>query len=258
MFVYADEGLTDGDEQIATSRFHGKLVDAFLHSLKTRREGVFEIDLRLRPYGRAGSLAVSRESFETYFATNGDAWPFERQALVKLRPLCGDSAFGEAILALRDQLIYSGAPFDVAAMRGMRERQLRQLVTPGRLNAKLSPGGIVDLEYLIQGLQITHGGLNPTLRSPNTLAALEALKNAGVIAPADAAILREGYFLLRTLISGLRMVRGNARELTVPPPDTEEFAFLCRRLGHDEPRRLYADLLRTTEAIREISSRLLR
>lgn len=258
MFVFEAEGLTDGPESISSSRFFVKLVDAFLHTLKSKREGVFEIDLRLRPYGRAGSLAVSRESFENYFGSEGDAWPFERQALVKLRPLVGDDQFGREIAALRDRLIYTGAPFDVAAMRGMRERQLRQLVTPGRLNAKLSPGGLVDLEYLIQGLQITHGAADPALRTPNTLAALAALEAGGVISPQDAGVLRDGYFLLRTLISGLRMVRGNARELTVPPPDTEEFAFLCRRLGHDEPQRLYADLVRATEAIRAISARLLK
>ena len=258
MFVYQAEGVTDGAESIASSRYFVKLVDSFLHTLKSKREGVFEIDLRLRPYGRAGSLAVSRESFENYFGSDGDAWPFERQALVKLRPLVGDDSFGSEIAALRDRLIYTGAPFDVAAMRGMRERQLRQLVTPGRLNAKLSPGGLVDLEYLVQGLQITHGAANPALRTPNTLAALTALEATRVITPPDASTLREGYFLLRTLISGLRMVRGNARELTVPPPDTEEFAFLCRRLGHGEPQRLYSDLVRATEAIRAISNRLLR
>jgi [glutamine synthetase] adenylyltransferase / [glutamine synthetase]-adenylyl-L-tyrosine phosphorylase len=258
MFVYAGEGATSGPESIAASVYFTKLVDAFLHSLKTRREGVFEIDLRLRPYGRAGSLAVSLGSFREYFGPEGDAWPFERQALVKLRPLCGDPAFGGDVIALRDRLIYTAAPFDVAAMRGMRERQLRQLVTPGQLNAKLSPGGLVDLEYLVQGLQISHGHNRPALRSPNTLEALAALQTAGFISQDDASAIHEAYLFLRTLISGLRMVRGNARELTVPLPDSEEFAFLCRRLGHDDPGRIYAQLQQHTTAIRVLSQRLLK
>ena len=63
---------------------------------------------------------------------------------------------------------FSGAAFDVAAMRAMRERQLRHLVTPGTINAKYSQGGLVDLEYIVQGLQITHGAADPALRVTNT------------------------------------------------------------------------------------------
>ena len=76
-----------------------------------------------------------------------EAW----QALVKLRPIGGDAAFGERLVALRDRILYTGDPFDTVAMRAMREKQVRQLVKPGTFNAKLSPGGLVDTEYLVQG-----------------------------------------------------------------------------------------------------------
>jgi glutamate-ammonia-ligase adenylyltransferase len=131
MFVFAGEGKTSGPHLITTSEFYVKLVEGVTHAIRAHREGIFEIDLRLRPYGRAGSLAVSLDAFRDYFGPQGAAWPYERQALVKLRPIAGDAAFGQSLVALLDELIYTGEPFDVAAMQGMRERQVRQLVSPG-------------------------------------------------------------------------------------------------------------------------------
>src|SRR5262249_36772977 len=139
MFIYAGEGKTTGPAIITTTEFYLKLVEGVTHAIRAHREGIFEIDLRLRPYGRAGSLAVTLEAFRGYFGPQGAAWPYERQALVKLRPIAGDAAFANLIAALRDKLIYTGETFDVAAMRGMRERQTRQLVSVGTFNAKLSP-----------------------------------------------------------------------------------------------------------------------
>ncbi len=147
MFLFEGRGKTDR-EPIRNEQFCVKLVDAFLHTLKSRREGVFEIDLRLRPHGRAGSLAVSLAAFREYFAPHGAAWPFERQALVKLRPVWGDASFGEEVVRSRDELIYSGEAFDTVAMRGMRERQLRQTGRAGRFNAKLGPAGWWTLNTL--------------------------------------------------------------------------------------------------------------
>ncbi|HEY2251860.1 MAG TPA: glutamine synthetase adenylyltransferase [Planctomycetaceae bacterium] len=258
MFVYAGEGRTTGPQVVSTTEFYVKLVEGVTHAIKAHREGIFEIDLRLRPYGRAGSLAVSLEAFRAYFGPQGAAWPYERQALVKLRPIAGDDEFGRQLVALRDDLIYTGESFDVAAMRGKRERQLRQLVQAGAFNAKLSPGGLVDTEYLVQGLQITHGRGFPQLRLTNTLQAIDALSGAGVLAQGDADKLREAYSFLRQLIGSLRIVRGNARDLTLPPVETEEFAFLARRLGYeDDVSRLRSDLDRHIADVLELSQRLL-
>jgi [glutamine synthetase] adenylyltransferase / [glutamine synthetase]-adenylyl-L-tyrosine phosphorylase len=254
MFLYDGTSTTTGPEVIGTTEFHQRLVEAFTHTIRSREEGVFQVDLRLRPYGRAGSLAVSLDAFAGYFGPEGAAWPYERQALVKLRPIAGDSQFGSEIVALRDRLIYSGEPFDVAAMRAMREKQLRQLVRAGTTNAKLSPGQLVDTEYLVQGLQITHGHLDPSLRAVNTLDALAALKERDLISPEDAARLREAYVFQRDLIDALRIVRGHARDLTVPPPESEEFVFLARRLGYGaEVSRLESDIDHYAEAVRQLS-----
>jgi glutamate-ammonia-ligase adenylyltransferase len=258
MFLYRGEGKTTGPEVITVTEFYIKLVESVTQAIRAHREGIFEIDLRLRPYGRSASLAVSLSAFEAYFSADGAAWPYERQALVKLRPIAGDPQLGRDIVALRDTLIYSGEMFDVGAMRGMRQRQQRQLVTPGTFNAKLSPGGLVDVEYLVQGLQITHGSNRPELRLTNTLQAVAALEDAGVLKAGDAVGLCEAYNFLRQLIGALRVVRGNAKDLTVPGAETEEFAYLARRLGYEEDlARLSADLTRHTKSVLELSSRLL-
>jgi len=258
MFVYAGEGKTTGPGVISTTEFYIRLVEGVTRAIKAHREGIFEIDLRLRPYGRAGSLAVSITAFQAYFSADGPAWPYERQALVKLRPICGDPELGERLVKLRDQIVYGPGAFDVGAMRGMRQRQLRQLVTTGCFNAKLSPGGLVDVEYLVQGLQIRHGGQHPTLRRTNTLQAVAGLEQAGVLTPPDASRLCEAYNFLRQLIGSLRIVRGNARDLAVPPVDSEEYAYLARRLGYEEDLgRLGDDQERHTANVLELSHKLL-
>ncbi|HEV3300426.1 MAG TPA: glutamine synthetase adenylyltransferase [Planctomycetaceae bacterium] len=254
MFIYDGNGSTTGPEVIGATEFYQRLVEAFTHTIRSREEGVFQVDLRLRPYGRAGSLAVSLDAFSGYFGAEGAAWPYERQALVKLRSIAGDLQFGAEIVALRDRLIYSGEPFDVAAMRAMREKQLRQLVRAGTTNAKLSPGQLVDTEYLVQGLQITYGHLDPSLRAVNTLDALAALKDRGLVSADEAAHLREAYVFQRDLIDALRIVRGHARDLTVPAPDSEEFVFLSRRLGYGaDVNRLGDDIERFAETVRQLS-----
>jgi [glutamine synthetase] adenylyltransferase / [glutamine synthetase]-adenylyl-L-tyrosine phosphorylase len=258
MFVYAGNGQTGGPQVIATSEFYEKLVQAFIGAIYAKREGIFEIDLQLRPYGEAGSMAVSMEAFRRYFAPDGPAWAYERQALVKLRPVAGNPQLGQEIAALRDEFVYTGKPFDVTAMRAMRERQMRHLVIGGTFNAKFSPGGLVDVEYLVQGLQITHGHDNPALRLTNIRRAMAALAHAGILSNDDFARLRKAHTFLRWLIDGLRMVRGNAKDLTVPPYDSEAFAFLARRLRYDnDTNRLREELTRYTGDVQELSARLL-
>ncbi len=250
MFVYEEDGHTSGPESITNAAYFARVVEAVRKTIRARQQGIFELDLRLRPYGQAGAPAATLAAFERYYHPDGPAWPYERQALVKLRPVAGDEAFGRQVIATRDRLVYTGRPFDLAAMRGMRERQLRELVRAGAFNAKLSPGGMVDCEYFIQALQITRGHDRPELRATNTRDALRALENAGIIP--DRYPLRDAYRFLRRLIDALRMVRGDARDLTVPPPESVPFEFLARRLGYGADRaRLQADLDKYTGVVRE-------
>jgi glutamate-ammonia-ligase adenylyltransferase len=258
LFIYAGDGRTTGPQEIATSEFYEKLVQTFIGAIYAKREGIFEIDLQLRPYGKAGSMAVSMEAFRRYFGPDGPAWAYEHQALVKLRPIAGNRELGQEIVAERDRYIYTGEPFDTTAMRAMRERQIRHLVTGGTFNAKFSPGGLVDVEYLVQGLQITHGHTDPKLRPPNIRQAMAALAEAGILPEDDYARLRKAHTFLRWLIDGLRMVRGNAKDLTVPPYASEAFAFLARRLRYgNDTERLREELTRYTSDVQEIGGRVL-
>ncbi|MBN1935975.1 MAG: glutamine synthetase adenylyltransferase [Anaerolineae bacterium] len=259
MFIYAGNGKTMGPQTITTAEFYEKVVQEFVSSIHARREGIFEIDLQLRPYGKSSSMAVSLESFRRYFVSDGPAWAYERQALVKLRPVAGNPDLGQEIVRLRDQFVYTGQPFDANTMRAMRERQIRHLVTGGTFNAKFSPGGLVDVEYLVQGLQITHGHRDPTLRVTNIRKAMAALFTAGILTESDYSQLRRAHTFLRWLIDGLRMVRGNARDLTVPPADSEAFAYLARRLRYgDDIARLQADLEEHTSRVQALGAQLLK
>jgi glutamate-ammonia-ligase adenylyltransferase len=259
MFVYAGNGKTSGPTVITTTEFYEKLVQYFISSIHARREGIFDVDLQLRPYGKAGSLSVSLDAFRRYFSPTGPAWAYERQALVKLRPVAGDKALGEQLSALRDECIYTGERFDVSAMRAMRERQLRHLVKGSTFNAKYSLGGLVDIEYLVQGLQISNGYAQPELRQTNTRDAMAALAEAGILSADDYTRLRKAHTFERWLIDSMRVVRGNAKDVSMPAVASEEFAYLARRMryGADTPR-LQEELERYTEDVRELNLRLLR
>ncbi len=132
------------------------------------------------------------------------------------------------------------------------------LVTAGTFNAKYSPGGLVDLEYLVQGLQITFGAENPSLRLTNIRMAMAALAKEGILSPDDYARLRKAHTFLRWLIDSLRVVRGNSKDVNIPPFDSEEFAFLARRLRYgSDTNRLLEDLGRYPMDVQEINTRLL-
>jgi glutamate-ammonia-ligase adenylyltransferase len=258
MFIYSGNGKTSGPQTISSAEFYEKLVTDFVRAIRARREGIFEIDLQLRPYGKAGSLSVALDSFRRYYAPDGPAWAYERQALVKLRPVAGNPGLGKAISALRDSFVYTGEPFDVTAMRAMRERQVRHLVTGGMFNLKYSPGGLVDVEYLVQALQITHGKTQTKLRQTNTREAMANLAGAGILSTDQYQRLRKAHTFLRWMIDSLRVVRGNAKDVTVPIEGSEEFAFLARRLPYgSDPARLREALAHYTRDIQEINAALL-
>ena len=252
MFVYEADGSSDGDEPMANANYFARLVEGVCHTIRARSEGIFRIDLRLRPYGRSGSLAVSRDSFQQYFHLDGPAWPYERQSLVKLRPIGGDPDFGQQLVALRDEIVYTAQPVDFAAIRAMRERQVRHLVGADTFNAKLSPGGLVDLEYLVQALQICHGQSQPELRTTNTRDALELLSRRNLLNETLHQRLSDAYAFLRNVIESLRMVRGDARDLAVPASSSADFESLARRMGYGGNwQRLQDDLTRHVQSVHD-------
>ena len=234
MFVYEDEGMTrggNGASPARTSTFFEEAVREFLRVIQARRDGIFEVDMRLRPYGSKGALAASERAVGGYYSTTGSAQQFERLALARMRPVAGDAELGRRVMRVRDAFVYSPEPPDVENIRHLRRRQAAELVERGAVNAKLSRGGLVDIEYRVQAWQIANGADDRSVRATNTLEALEALRSRGYVDDGLAAEIAEAYDFIRDLVDGLRVVRGNAKDLTVPPSDSREFKRLAHRLG---------------------------
>jgi glutamate-ammonia-ligase adenylyltransferase len=236
LFVYEGSGHTDGPVTVDNGEYFERLCQEIMRFIEAKQEGIFDLDVRLRPHGKKGLLATSLHEFQTYYSPAGLAAPFERQALIKLRWVAGSRTLGKRVESLREGFVYSDAPWDLAAALELRRRQAAELVSPGAVDVKHSPGGIIDIEYTAQYLQIMHGPTHPEVRTPTTLEALTALRWIRVLSPDEEKPLREAYLFLRRLIDALRIVRGHARDLVLPEPDSEEFMFLARRMGYQAPR----------------------
>jgi glutamate-ammonia-ligase adenylyltransferase len=231
LVVYAGAGTT-ARTGFENGALFERLVQDLVETLEAREEGIFHIDLRLRPHGKKGPLASPLPLLGDYYRPGGDAHPFERQALVKLRFVAGDARLGQAVLDLRDGFVWSGEPWDRAEALRLRERQVHELVPPGRFNVKLSRGGLVDVEYAVQYLQVLHGREHAVLRTPRTLEALAALADLGILSAAERDTLRAGYLFWRKLVDALRMVRGQASDLLLPDEGSDDLRLLARRLGY--------------------------
>ncbi len=256
LFAYSDNGSTDGRDKIANSEFFDRLVRLTVGMIRTKREGIFKVDLRLRPYGDSGPLSVSLESFCRYFGVGGSAHSYERLALVRLRAIAGDAFLGSRIERIRDEVVYSDKSVDREEINELRERQFLHKAQGNVPNAKFCPGGLVDLEYGIQALQTSFGKDCGRLRTPVTREALEALDDCGIIGTEEKDALTESYFFLRKLINGIRMLRGSAKDLFLPPVASIEAEHLARRIGYTregglEPREhLKMDFEIHTAAVR--------
>jgi glutamate-ammonia-ligase adenylyltransferase len=235
LFIYGGPGQTRGPNKIDNSDYFEHLAQEVVGFIEARQEGIFHLDLRLRPYGKKGTLANPIERLKTYYSAQGEAALFERQALIKLRWVAGDGPLGREMETHRDRYVYSGAPWSLEEALHLRDRQMRELVKPGRVNVKYSAGGIIDIEYGVQYQQIKHGKDRPELRVPSTLEALDQLRRLKIISKEEHDGLRNGYVFLRALIDAMRIVRGNARDLVLPDSSSEEFKFLARRMGYYEP-----------------------
>jgi [glutamine synthetase] adenylyltransferase / [glutamine synthetase]-adenylyl-L-tyrosine phosphorylase len=232
MFVYGDAGCTGGKNPIENSEYFERLGHELLQWIEAKQEGIFHLDVRLRPHGGKGSLTNPFDEIAKYYSDRGLAAPFERQSLIKLRHVAGDAALGKRVEAHRDSYVYSGKPWDLRIALDSRRQQLKELVERDTVNLKHSPGGIVDIEYTVQYLQIMHGHKLTVLRTSNTMQALAALVDCGLVTRQHGEDLRKAYFFVRMLIDGLRMVRGNAKDRILPPVDSDEFIFLARRVGY--------------------------
>ena len=261
IFLYHAADQDGSSEPISAQEFFTKLVQRLISVLQVQtREGyVYKIDTRLRPSGRSGSLVSSLASFARYHQTNSQLW--ERQALIKARVVAGDPELNEPSEALLEQYAYGEAinAAGVAEIDRLRTRMEQELAKEwqGHFNIKTGRGGIVDIEFLVQMLQLRYGQQCTALRQRATLPALEALHACGVLADDDYQILTQGYRFLRTLENRLRIEQDQPVEALESAG--EQVMVLARRLGYDgdaAAARLLADYQRQREAIRACYNRL--
>ncbi|MBN2287903.1 MAG: hypothetical protein JXQ83_01125 [Candidatus Glassbacteria bacterium] len=244
LFIYSGSGHTDGREPVSNHEYHVRLVQKIIKSIRSRRRGIFELDLRFRPHGNQGPLANSLAQVEEYYSGEGQAWDFERQCLVRLRFIAGDEELGNRVAEFLQGFVYGSRPLNMKELYRLRLRQLEEFVKPGTWNAKFSRGGLVDVEYHVQHLQVEYGAQDPTLRCPSTRDTLKALSKGGYVPAGEFRRLLEAHDFLRRLINALRILRGNARDLVVPEAGSREFLFLARRMGYPQgsERKLAGEL----------------
>ncbi|ADN02271.1 [glutamate--ammonia-ligase] adenylyltransferase [Spirochaeta thermophila] len=230
--VFSDQGRTDGPEAIDNAEFFERLFRQGTSLIEAKKEGIFQVDLRLRPHGDAGPLACSLESFVRYYGKGGGAHSAERLALVRMRRVAGSTVLGDRVERLRDELVYEARSIDMEEIRSLRAKQIAHKTRPGTYNVKFSPGGLVDIEYAVQILQIRYGAEIPEVRTPRIHVALEVLHRRGILKAEEADHIVEAYYFLRKVINGLRMLRGNALDLELPERGSLEYEHLARRIGY--------------------------
>jgi glutamate-ammonia-ligase adenylyltransferase len=260
LFLYSPASSPEhGANHEHFARVAQKLIS---HLTLPLREGfLYHIDTRLRPSGSAGPLVVSFEALAAYHAREARLW--ERQALLRARPVAGDEGlFERAFTQVLEPSLFR--PIDRAAaakeLLAMRERMEREIAdeSPGRYNSKLGRGGLVDVEFAVQFLQLAHGASDPQIRSANTPQGLALLLARGHLSPHDHAPLARGYSFLRRLESRLRIVRD--RSVDRLPEAGPELLRLARRMGYSGPRageELLADYQRTAAEVRAAFLRVL-
>ncbi len=249
LFLFDKNGRTDGKRPIENAAFFEHLASETSQFIETKREGIFEVDLRLRPYGKDGPLASSLEAFKRYYTPGGPAHSMERLALVRMRTIAGDPSLGEEVGTLRDNVCLDPNEISLEELREARAGQYAQYSqkksTRGR-NAKYSCGALADLEAPVQILQVWNAGKEPRLRTPRIHQAIDALRAAGVLGNHEGEQITVAYDFFRRLINGLRMLRGSAKDLYLPPVGSDEYTHLARRLGYVQREGLDpAEALRT-------------
>src|SRR5712692_10609017 len=263
LFLYSGPGETDGARHASNHEHFARVAQKLIsHLTLPLREGsLYRIDTRLRPSGSAGPLVVSFDALATYHAREARLW--ERQALLRARAVAGDTLLFERASreVLAPSLFRTLDPKEASReLLAMRERMEREIAaeSDARYNSKLGRGGLVDVEFSVQFLQLVHGSSHPSIRTSSTTAALAELRRIGLLAEAAAGPLARGYRFLRRVESRLRIVRD--RPISHLPTSGRELVLLARRLGYSGPRageELLADYERETQSVRAAFLRVL-
>jgi glutamate-ammonia-ligase adenylyltransferase len=251
LFVHAEGGVTarDAGERAAAAAVR-------LLSEPTAEGIALRVDTALRPGGRAGALSRSLAAMTAYYAEHAATW--ERQALIKARPVAGDRELGAAFVGAVAPFVYPEelAPQAIEEVRQVKVRLEEYIRARGKAatEVKRGWGGIRDVEFAVQLLQIVHGRRDERLREPNTLAALAMLATEGYVAADDAEALAGAYRFLRTLEHRLQIVRDlQTHELPAAGPARTT---LARSLGFGSADELLTVYERTTGLVRSLHERL--
>jgi glutamate-ammonia-ligase adenylyltransferase len=239
VYVYSREGQTAGgcDERspvVSNREFFTRLGEGINGRISgISPEGqVFRVDLDLRPGGRDGELVHSRRALLAYYRSWARTW--ERQALIKARHSAGDQELGEGVLGELQPKIYppSGASLAALEIKEMKDRIDDQLSRAGRtdLDVKLGAGGLREMEFAVQALQLTHGARNPWLHEGNTLRALHRLADKDIVSYSEHSSLSRAYDYLRKVEHRLQLERNRQTDLLPATPDG--LRVLGRKLGY--------------------------
>ncbi|ASR34403.1 bifunctional glutamine-synthetase adenylyltransferase/deadenyltransferase [Prauserella marina] len=245
----------EGDLQIAT-----RLAAAMMRIVG---RACFEVDAALRPEGKAGALVRTLEGHEAYYQKWARTWEF--QALLKARPVAGDVELGNRYTELVAPMVWSASArenfvTDVQQMRRRVERHVPADIADREL--KLGRGGLRDVEFAVQLLQLVHGRVDTAIRSASTIEALEELGAGGYVGRADAVELRVSYEFLRTLEHRLQL-RGLLRTHLFPEfDDSAQLRWLARASGvrplrgKSEAAHLVAEYRRHVQRVRRLHEKL--
>lgn len=261
IFVYdhpQDATESVGGRSLATSQWFVRAVSACIAALTAPGvEGqMYALDMRLRPSGNKGPLAVPLEGFRRYHAA--EAWTWERMALTRARVVAGPAklraAVKDAIAAGLDRPVDAATVLrDAAAMRAKMDRELRP---HGPWDVKLRPGGLVDIEFIAQVLQLVYPQVK---RSQTTRLALRNLRQAGVLAHDDANTLASAECLWRTIQGILRMTVGRVEDVVLPAASARLVLEAVRAAGVEaaDVETLLRHVDRTASQVRQLLHRYL-
>lgn len=244
MFVYDRDGETNKKAAAVTNaEFFSRVVTELVRLLSsvTDRGFAYRVDLRLRPEGKAGPLARSLDSTVSYYDLRGRTW--ERQALIKLRPVAGDRELRKEVMTAIEPFVYRKY-FSFSEINEVKalKRKMEQHATRSGVDdtdVKTGRGGIRDVEYTVQFLQLLNGGDLPAVRQRNTLLALDALEIAGCLTPQETYLLSDAYRFLRRTEHRLQLLFDwQTHKL---PTTVDGLRTLARRMGYSEARQETGD-----------------
>ncbi|MDP6779402.1 MAG: hypothetical protein QGI83_21795, partial [Candidatus Latescibacteria bacterium] len=258
MFLYSEDGETRGGGSeggsVANQVYFSRLAERLLkEATEPTEEGfLYRIDTRLRPDGASGVLAMSLLGYENYYARRGELW--ERQMLIKARTCAGSEHLGRHFLDRLRPFVYPGH-FDLSPADEIRriKRRIEDHIGrsgEGETHLKLRPGGIRDIEFIVQCLQLLVGRVHEEARSGNTLTAIDQLEGVSALSREEARALRTAYLFYRRVEHRLQMMHGLS-DYTLPESE-ERQAPLARSLAFDSPDEYGAVLRRHLSAVRMI------